>query len=208
MPERLTKRQQQIYDFIASAIGNHGMPPTIREIGKRFGIVSTNGVRATLSALAKKGYITRRPKLSRGIELAEFVPRPGLTAGITQVPIIGRVAAGRPILAVENVEATLAVDESFVPSRGVFALRVRGDSMHDAGIFDGDYVLARRQHTADSGDVVVAILGEEATVKRYRREGSYIELWPENPNYDPIRIHRDDENIQIAGRVVALLRKI
>jgi repressor LexA len=85
---------------------------------------------------------------------------------------------------------------------------VRGDSMHDAGIFDGDYVLARRQHTADSGDVVVAILGEEATVKRYRREGSYIELWPENPNYDPIRIHRDDENIQIAGRVIALLRKI
>ena len=207
MPERLTGRQQQIYDFITSAIETHGAPPTIREIGKYFGIASTNGVRSILNALGKKGYIRRRPMLSRGIELTEFVPRLSAATGIAHIPIIGRVAAGRPILAVENVDGTLAIDESFVPTRQVFALQVRGDSMRDAGIVEGDYVLARRQHTAESGDIIVAIIDEEATVKRYRREGDYVELWPENPDYQPIRLRRDAENVQIAGRVIALLRK-
>jgi repressor LexA len=207
MRARLTDRQQQIYNFIVSKIQSDGSPPTIREIGERFGIASTNGVRATLTALTKKGYINRKPLLSRGIELTDYVEKAAVSYKTQDIPILGKVAAGEPILAVENVEGTLAVDSSFVPTKEVFALRVRGESMRDAGILNGDYVLARQQPTANRGDIVVAVIGEEATVKRYYPEGARIRLMPENPSYDPIVVNRYSPDFRIAGKVVGLIRR-
>ena len=206
---KLTERQQEIYDFIAVAIRDKGYPPTIREIMDAFEIASTNGVRTTLAALEKKGYIRRKPMLSRGIELTDYVSRDARPEfEIRQVPIIGRVAAGEPVLATENVEGSLAVDRSFTPSSEVFALQVRGDSMRDAGIFDGDYVLARHQGTADLGDIVVAIIGEEATVKRYYPEGNRIRLQPENDSFEPLLVDASDGEFRIAGKIVGLMRRM
>ncbi len=205
---KLTTRQQEIYDFIADAIRDMGYPPTIREVMDAFGIASTNGVRTTLAALEKKGYIRRRPMLSRGIELTDFAGRePRQNTSILEIPIIGRVAAGEPILATENVEGSLGVDRSFAPGQDVFALQVQGDSMRDAGIFDGDYVLAKHQQTADPGDIVVAVIGEEATVKRYYHEGETIRLQPENDSFDPILVDDQSGEFRIAGKIVGLMRR-
>ena len=208
MRGKLTDRQSEIYQFIAGAIREKRYPPTIREVMKVFQIASTNGVRTTMAALEKKGYIRRRPRLSRGIELTDFVERsvPSATE-VRQIPVIGRVAAGEPVLATENVEETVAVDRSFVPTEEVFALRVNGDSMRDAGILNGDYVLARQQETADPGDIVVAVIGEEATVKRYHRQGSTIRLMPENEAFRPITVDAQKESFRIAGKIVGLLRR-
>jgi repressor LexA len=160
-----------------------------------------------LDALAKKGYIRRTPLLSRGIELTDYVEA-GTRAEIQSVPIIGRVAAGEPILAVENVEGTLAVDRTFLPSEGVFALLVNGDSMKNAGILHGDYVLARQQNVAEKGDIVVAIVGEEATVKRYIPSFNRVTLMPENEAYDPIVVDHRSPAFQIAGKVIGLMRRL
>jgi repressor LexA len=208
MRKQLTQRQQEIFGFIAETIRGKGYPPTIREIMDAFGIASTNGVRTTLAALEKKGYIRRHAMLSRGIELTDYVERdlPG-GAEVREVPLIGRVAAGEPILASENVEGTLAVDRSFVPSDDVFALKVSGESMRNAGIMDGDYVLARHQQTANQGDIVVAVIGEEATVKRYYLDGRQIRLMPENEIFDPIVIDPTQDDFRIAGKIVALMRR-
>ncbi len=208
MRKPLTSRQQEIFDFIAETIRGKGYPPTIREIMDAFDIASTNGVRTTLAALEKKGYIRRRAMLSRGIELTDFAERdlPG-AAQLREVPVIGRVAAGEPILATENVEGTLAVDRSFVPSDDVFALRVSGESMRNAGIMDGDYVLARHQQTANQGDIVVAVIGEEATVKRYYLDGLQIRLMPENDTFDPILVDPSQDDFRIAGKIVGLMRR-
>jgi repressor LexA len=208
MRRKLTDRQREIYQFISETIRGKGLPPTIREVMDAFEIASTNGVRTTLAALEKKGYIRRRPMLSRGIELTDYVERdaPGATEA-REVPVIGRVAAGEPILATENVEDTVVVDRSFVPSEEVFALQVRGESMRDAGILDGDYVLARQQETASAGDIVVAIIGEEATVKRYYPNGGEVRLVAENEAFDPIVVDARQEDFRIAGRIVGLLRR-
>jgi repressor LexA len=195
----LTDRQEQIYTFIRDEITEGGSPPTIREIGGRFGISSTNGVRAVLTALEKKGYINRSKLISRGIELAHEV-RPDVRV----VPLVGRVAAGEPVLAVENIESHLAVDRSLLPSGDVFSLRVHGDSMRDAGVHDGDYVFVRKQPTADSGDMVVAIIGDEATVKWFRPRRGRVYLEPDNPDYETITVDRE---FQLAGKVVGVLRR-
>ena len=167
MPKELTDRQQEIFDFIASNIRSRGAPPTIREIMDKFDINSTNGVRTTLAALEKKGHIRRHPRLSRGIELIDSTPDP-VSLDTLEIPVLGRVAAGAPILAEEHVETTVHVDRSLIPSSGnVFALRVQGDSMIEAGILDGDIVVARQQETADRGEIVVALIDDEATVKRF-----------------------------------------
>ena len=205
MRKKLTARQQEIYDFIARVIRNQGYPPTIREIMEAFGIASTNGVRTTLSALEKKGYIRRTAKLSRSIELTDYQDA-SLSGDVREVPVIGRVAAGEPILAMENIESTLAVDAGFVPRGDVFALKVEGDSMRDAGILDGDFVLARHQESAHQGEIVVAVIGEEATVKRYYREGSRVKLMPENEAYQPIVVGKSHESFRIAGKIVGLMR--
>ena len=209
MRKKLTDRQQTIYDFIAHTIRDRGAPPTIRDIMEEFGISSTNGVRTTLAALEKKGHIRRHPRLSRGIELADYVERTPLSEAVSEVPLIGRVAAGEPVLAVQNIEDTLQVDRALLPASGdLFALRVHGESMKDAGILDGDIVLARHQQTADRGDIVVALLDEEATVKRYYPDPQCIRLMPENESFEPIIIPYEAENFRIAGKVVSLMRRL
>jgi repressor LexA len=208
MKKLLTTRQQEILDFIEDFIGKRGYPPTLREIGNEFGISSTNGVRVNLAALEKKQYIIRRPWLSRGIELVHSPKAVIQQDGeIGYIPIIGKVAAGEPIFASENIEGMLAVDDSFLSTKKVFALKVKGDSMMGAGIVDGDYVLARRQHNADPGEIVVIILGDEITVKKYDSKGDKIYLIPENEAYETRVIKKNSPDVQIAGKVVGLIRK-
>jgi repressor LexA len=211
MGKELTGRQREVLDFISEMIENKGLPPTIREIGERFKIASTNGVRAILSALSKKGYIRRKPLVSRGIELAkkakagfDYAQKRAYLA----VPLVGRIAAGLPTLAVENIEGSIAVDRSFLPGGDVFSLRVVGDSMKDVGIFDGDYVLARVQSTAEKGDIVVAVIGEEATVKTYVPQKNRVRLEPANPAYQPIIVDTRYSDFRIAGKVIGLLRRM
>jgi len=211
MGKELTARQREVLDFIREMIENKGLPPTIREIGERFRIASTNGVRAILSALSKKGYIRRKPLVSRGIELAkkakihfDFVR----TNAHVTVPLVGRIAAGLPTLAVENIEGSIAVDRSFLPGGDVFSLKVEGESMKDSGIFDGDYVLARVQSIAEKGDIVVAVIGEEATVKRYVPQRNRVKLEPANPAFKPIVVDRKSPEFRIAGKVIGLLRRM
>jgi len=201
--KELTKRQRDVLDFITEMIQKKGYPPTIREIGHMFKISSTNGVRAILSALTQKGYIRRKPLVSRGIEL---LTQSG--ASFMAIPLLGRIAAGLPILAVENIEGSIAVDRSFLSGGDIFSLKVVGDSMKDSGIFDGDYVLAKMQPTAERGDVVVAVIGEEATVKRYLPEKNRIRLEPANPVFEPIVVDKKSPEFRIAGKVIGLLRKM
>ena len=199
----LTDRQRQIYEFIRDRIHEDSCPPTMREIGERFGIRSTNGVHNALVVLEKKGYIHKTPYLSRAIELTGQVP-----ASVETVPILGRVAAGLPLLAVENVDGHIAVDRSFLPSGEVFSLRVTGESMRDEGIKGGDMVLVRRQDVANKGDIVVAIIGEEATVKKFYPERNRVRLEPANPDFGPIIVDKKAPGFFIAGVVVGLLRRM
>ncbi|MEE3335424.1 MAG: transcriptional repressor LexA [Candidatus Latescibacterota bacterium] len=210
MPKELTERQQAIFDFIAGIIRSRGAPPTIREIMEAFDINSTNGVRTTLAALEKKGHIRRHARLSRGIELVDQGKTTPAQYDTVEVPVLGRVAAGSPILATENIDSSVHVDRSLLPSSGeVFALSVQGDSMIEAGILDGDVVVARQQETADRGEIVVALIDDEATVKRFDPGSDAIRLLPENSSYEPIVV-RPDEGIdfRIAGRVVGLMRRL
>ena len=199
---RLTGRQKEILEFIERMITD-GKSPTIREIGEQFGISSTNGVRSHLEALMKKGYIRRQGLISRGIELVRDLSGP-----VGRVPLVGSVPAGHPIDAVENIEGEIAIDTSFLPAGETFTLRVDGDSMRDAGILDGDYVLVKKQKSADAGDIVVAIIGEEATVKRYFPERGKVRLQPENDAFEPIWVDKNSPQLSIAGKVVGLMRRI
>lgn len=211
MGEELTGRQRQILEFIRDMIEKKGFPPTIREIGERFRIASTNGVRDILSALTKKGYIRRKPLVSRGIELAKKVKTVfdyGENSLFVTVPLLGRIAAGLPTLAVENIEGSIAVDRSFVPGGDVFSLRVEGESMKDSGIFHGDYVLARAQSTAERGDIVVAVIGDEATVKKYVPLRNRVKLEPANRAFRPIVVDPGSPDFRIAGKVIGLLRRM
>lgn len=210
MKRELTERQREIYEFIAYGIREKGYPPTIRETMMAFGIASTNGVRTTLAALEKKGYIRRRPMLSRGIELtdqAEIATPTPSSIDARQIPVIGRVAAGEPILAIEHAEDSLTVDKSMVPAGDVFALEVHGESMKKVGILDGDYVLARHQPTASQGEIVVAVVDGEATVKRYFVDGQGVRLEPENDDFEPIEVDPSLQEFRIAGKVVSLMRR-
>lgn len=199
----LTKRQKEILEYIEKMITEFGKSPTIREIGERFNISSTNGVRSHLEALMRKGYIRRRELISRGIELVRT-----LSGVIKRVPLVGTVPAGNPIDAIENVEGEIAVDTGFLPTGETFTLRVEGDSMKDAGILDGDFVMVKKQKDADPGDIVVAVIGEEATVKRYFPERGQIRLQPENDAFEPIRVDKKSPEFYIAGKVVGLMRRI
>ena len=204
MRPTLTARQQQILDFIEHIVSTTGFPPSIRQIGEALHISSTNGVRAHLKALEKKGYIHRSLRTSRGIAMLDNVQR--VVSAVTQeavaIPILGRVTAGAPILAVENYDGHLSLDPSLVKSDDMFALRVEGDSMIEAGILDGDYVLVRPQDSASNGDIVVALLDDEVTVKRFYRESDGIRLQPENARLAPIRV----PNVSICGKVTGLIR--
>jgi repressor LexA len=203
MKEKLTAKQRRMLDFISDCIQRSGAPPTIREIGRRFRMSSTNSVRDVLNALVRKGYIRRKPLVSRGIELVQ-----DWASSFVTVPVVGRIAAGLPLTAVENLEGNVAVDSSLVSGGRVFSLRVTGDSMREAGIFDGDMVLVRQQPTAERGEIVVAIIGEEATVKRYYPERNRVRLEPANPTYEPIIVEKKAPGFFIAGKVIGLLRRM
>ncbi len=200
---QLTDRQKQILAFIEECIKNLGMPPTIREIGQKFDITSTNGVRSILDALETKGYIRRQKLVSRGIELVGEV-----LVRFARVPLVGSVPAGLPITAIENREGEFAVDTSFLPNEDVFSLRVKGESMINAGIYDGDFVLVDRHARPLKGDIVVAVIGEEATVKKFYPENNRVRLEPQNEAFGPIIVEPNTPGFYIAGRVVGLMRRM
>jgi repressor LexA len=203
--DKITARQQRILDFIKRTVEDRGYPPTVREIGEAVGLTSSSSVHAQLANLQRRGLLRRDAAKPRAMELQ--VPGRGRPRSVT-VPLLGRVAAGAPMLADEDVEDYLAVPSGYATERDHFALRTQGDSMVGAGIMDGDIVVVKRQDSADEGDIVAALLPgpaeEEATVKRFHRRRGRIQLVPENPKMEPI----DMTDGQILGKVVAVLRKL
>ncbi len=203
MAAPLTDRQRQVLEYIASSIRQTGIVPSVREIGQALGMRSPSTVHQHLTALERKGYIRRHGDRMRVLEVLD---RRLLPSGedVAHLPLVGRVSAGLPVLAQENVEEMIPVPRRMVgwQDDNCFLLTVRGDSMAGAGIFDGDMVIVRSQPTAAVGDVVVALIGEEATVKRLAAEGGRMYLKPENPAYPPIR-----DEFEIIGKVVGLLRR-
>jgi repressor LexA len=221
--------EEAILAFIADSLRDQGRPPTLREIGKAFSIASTNGVRYYLDRLEQSGKIRRDRWTSRGIEiqaiqgrdaesrkpvpvrsLAPTTPHPRRTSTNEplEIPLLGRVAAGAPILAEENIEDTIIVDGALVRPGKHFALRVRGDSMKNAGIFDGDVVIVRHEAPVRSGEIAVVVIGEEATVKRYFPRRDKILLLPENDDYEPIEVRATDPETRVAGKVVGVFRRL
>jgi repressor LexA len=205
----LTKRQQEIFDFIRKYSAKYGYPPTVRDIGKAVGLASSSTVHAHLANLEKIGLLRRDPSKPRAIELLDRAVGSAVESvrGIVRsdgLPVLGSVAAGQPILAEENIEDYVSVPDIAGGSDGEYVLRVRGDSRKDAGILEGDLVVVHSQQTARDGDVVVALLGEEATVKRFFRETDHVRLQPENDAMEPIR----SKEVKVLGRVVGLLRRI
>lgn len=227
MPDHLTDRQQQILDFIADSINGRGFPPTLREIGEHFGIKSTNGVNDHLKALEKKGFLRREDLKSRAmrpvsmsnvVSLAER-RRVGSIGNVRaletdddmcEIPILGKVAAGQPILAVENATDSVRIDRVLIGGhREVFGLRIVGESMIEDGIFDGDYVFVKKTPAAHTGDIVVAMIDGEATVKRYYPEGDRIRFQPANSNMAPIIVRKSEfKSVDIIGIVVGIYRKV
>src|SRR3954464_13658366 len=198
----LTKRQREIFDFIKSYSAEHGYPPTVRDIGKAIGLTSSSTVHAHLSNLEKLGLLRRDPSKPRALELLGEAARK--VVGPSGLPLVGRVAAGAPVLADENIEDYVPVPDIAGGEQGEYVLRVWGDSMKNAGILDGDYVVVRPQSTADDGDIVVALVGEEATVKRFCKEKDHVRLQPENDDFEPIR----SRDAQLIGSVVGVCRRV
>jgi repressor LexA len=199
---KLTKRQQEIFDFIKRYSAKHGYPPTVRDIGKAIGLGSPSTVHAHLHNLEKLGVLKRDPSKPRAIEFVRETARKAV--GPSGLPLVGRVAAGQPVLAEENIEDYVEVPPIAGGDDGDYVLRVAGDSMKDAGILDGDHVVVRPQDTATNGEIVVALVGEEATVKRFFKERDHIRLQPENPALEPIRTRE----AQVLGRVVGVCRRV
>jgi repressor LexA len=203
--KELTKRQQEIYDFIRKYSLTNGYPPTVRDIGKAVGLASSSTVHAHLANLEKLGLLRRDPSKPRAIEMLDkaadalkSVVRPN------GLPLVGSVAAGQPILAEENIEEYIPVPDVIGGDTGEYILRVRGDSMIKAGILEGDFVVVRPQDTATDGEIVVALVGEEATVKRYFREEDHVRLQPENDALEPIR----SRDVRVLGRVIGVFRRV
>lgn len=199
---RISKKQQEILDYIKNEIINRGFPPAVREICEAVNLKSTSSVHSHLEALEKNGYIRRDATKPRAIEIIDdnfnLVRRE-----VVNVPIVGTVAAGQPILAVENVENYFPVPSEFMPNETSFILNVKGDSMINVGIFDGDQVLVKQQSSASNGDIVVALVDDSATVKTFYKENGYYRLQPENDTMDPIIVR---ENLQILGKVFGVFR--
>lgn len=228
MAEALTQRQREILEFISASIVERGFPPTLREIGEHFNIRSTNGVNDHLKALEKKGHLRREDLKSRAMRpvlpdgSGEIIPMQRRAMGtgdvqlvsetddMAEIPILGRVAAGQPILAVENASDSVKVDRVLIGNhREVFGLRIVGESMIEDGIFDGDYVFVKKTPSAHAGDIVVAMIEGEATVKRYYPEGDRIRFQPANQNMSPIIVRRADfKSVDIIGIVVGVYRKL
>jgi repressor LexA len=198
----LTKRQQEIFDFVKRYVSENGYPPTVRDIGKAIGLASSSTVHAHLANLEKLGVLRRDPTKPRAIEVLKDKAKQAVAP--TGLPVVGQVAAGQPVLADENIEEYVPVPGIAGGDDGEFVLRVKGDSMKEAGILEGDYVIVRRQETAGDGDIVVALVGEEATVKRFFRERDHVRLQPENEAMEAIRTRE----AQVLGRVVGLCRRV
>ena len=205
----LTGKRRQILDFIADQLRERGYPPSVREIGEAVGLTSSSTVHAHLATLQRQGYLRRDPTKPRAIEV-RYDPSSGAAVEsrpVRHVPLVGDVAAGTDVLAQENVEELMPLPEDFTGTGTLFMLRVRGDSMVDAGIFEGDYVVVRAQPEAEKGDIVVAGLpGEEATVKRWARKGSKVVLVPANPRLEPMEL--DPADVTVYGKVVTVLRRV
>jgi repressor LexA len=199
---KLTKRQQEIFDFIKKYSAKHGYPPTVRDIGKAIGLGSPSTVHAHLHNLEKLGVLKRDPSKPRALELLREQARKAVAP--SGLPVVGRVAAGAPVLAEENIEEYVEVPPIAGGEDGEYVLRITGDSMKDAGILDGDHVVVRPQDTARNGEIVVALVGEEATVKRFFKERDHIRLQPENETLEPIRTRE----AQVLGRVVGVCRRV
>ena len=198
----LTKRQREIFDFISRYLSSHGYPPTVREIGKAVGLHSSSTVHAHLSKLETLGVLKRDPTKPRAMEV--LVSKAKRAVRPTGLPLVGAVAAGTPILAEENIEDYLDVPDVIGGEDGDYILAVRGDSMKDVGILDGDFVVVRKSDRAENGEIVVALLDDEATVKRYFREKDHIKLQPENKSMKPIKTR----DAQVLGRVVGVFRRV
>ena len=199
----LTDRQKQIYEFLSVTVREKGYAPSIPEIGQRFKIASTRGVFDHLQALERKGYIKRVGK--RAIEIVSQSGRSALPQA-KEIPIVGRVRAGAPVLAEENIEGFLTVGNEIARGTETFALKVKGDSMIDDGILEGDHVIIRQQRTAENGDIVCALIGNEATLKRFQRKGNQIILKPANPKYEPIIVSKGE--FRILGKATGVIRKL
>jgi repressor LexA len=207
----VSERQREIYDFIVAYARKHGYPPTVREIGSQVGLASPSTVHVHLAKLEQAGYLRRDPTKPRALELVgrEASAAPETARVVPLLPLVGEIAAGSPLLAEQNVEDYLAVPEPLAKGEGEFLLRVRGDSMIQAGIMSGDYVVVHRQQTAANGDVVAALVGDdesasEATVKTFYRENGRIRLQPENDELEPLY----PDHVQILGKVVGLFRRL
>jgi repressor LexA len=208
----LTKRQQEIFEFIKRYSARYGYPPTVRDIGKAVGLASSSTVHQHLANLEKIGLLRRDPSKPRAIELldraVEQVDKAvGQVVSLVRsegLPLVGSVAAGAPVLAEENIEEYVQIPDLAGGDEGEYILRVRGDSMKNAGILEGDHVVVRSQETASNGEIVVAMVGEEATVKRFYREADHIRLQPENETMEPIR----SKEVRVLGRVVGVLRSV
>jgi repressor LexA len=208
----LTKRQQEIFDFIKRYSADFGYPPTVRDIGKAVGLASSSTVHAHLANLEKLGLLRRDPSKPRAIEMLDRA-RGGVEQAVENVkslvkpdglPLVGQVAAGSPILAEENIEDYVPVPPLAGGDSGEYILRIRGESMKNAGMLEGDYVVVRPQEDATDGEIVVALVGEEATVKRFFRESDHVRLQPENETMEPIR----SKDVRVLGRVVGLFRSV
>jgi repressor LexA len=196
----LTRKQEEIMQYLTAYTKEHGYPPTMREIGHRFGFL-WSAARVHLLSLQKKGLIRINPSTSRGIEILGLKPREGFL-----VPVAGRIRAGAPVLAAEDIDAHILVDRSLFPGEDSFSLRVAGDSMIEAGIFDGDYVIVKPQSTIKSGEIGVVLIGDEATVKRIVIARGNITLKPENRALEPVTY--DADNVRILGKVIGVIRRL
>jgi len=205
-PKRdLTDRQRQILDFIKAEVRRKGFPPTVRDIGEAVGLSSSSTVHSHLAALEAKGLIRRDPSKPRALEVIGHEDEAReVDYNVRRLPLVGQVAAGAPILAAENIEQTMTLPVELVRDDSTFILKVKGDSMVEAGILDGDFVVVRQQATANNGEIVVAMIDDEATVKTFYREADRIRLQPENSSMDPIYA----TDLSILGKVVAVFRRL
>ncbi|QOR35760.1 transcriptional repressor LexA [Clostridium sp. 'deep sea'] len=203
MKKSLTKRQEQIYNYICEASQDNGYPPSVREICAKVGLKSSATVYNHLVRLEEKGYIRRDPAKPRAIEILDENVQL-LNSGIAKIPLVGRVTAGMPILAQENIEEYFPLPTYMVKSDTMFMLQISGESMIERGINDGDFVIVRQQKIAENGDIVVAMLDDEATVKTFYKESDHVRLQPENPAYPPIIA----KNVSILGKVIGLFRQM
>jgi len=216
----LTATQKKVLNFLKDFAGERGYPPSLREIASQFGLKGPKAPQKTLTILEKKGYIRRAPGESRAVEIlnreihrdnglpyeTKFIERAGGPS--LSVPIIGRVRAGEPVLALENVEGYIHLDRTFVSSKNVFLLRVQGDSMIEAHIQDGDFALVKPQSSAENGEIVVALIEDEATIKRIFRKKDLVRLEPSNPTMEAIVVRKGEKKVTIVGKVIGIFRKL